>query len=55
MSASILAGGASLAVSQAKGGGIVHLTGFFNREYDPDIEHGKSKRPLPQSGSLMLL
>ena len=41
-------------VLQVKGGGIVHLTGFFNREYDPDIEHGKSGRPLLQSGSLLL-
>lgn len=27
---------------QAKGGGTIHLTGFFNREYDPDAENGKS-------------
>ena len=26
---------------QAKGGGIIHLTGFFNREYDPDLEQGE--------------
>eukprot|EP00903_Cladosiphon_okamuranus_P018106 g16663.t1 len=25
-------------IIEAKGGGIVHLTGFFNREYDPDLE-----------------
>ncbi|CAM9587443.1 unnamed protein product [Ectocarpus fasciculatus] len=24
---------------EAKGGGTVHLTGYFNREYDPDLEN----------------
>ncbi|CAN0075871.1 unnamed protein product [Pylaiella littoralis] len=26
-------------IIEAKGAGTVHLTGFFNREYDPDLEH----------------
>ncbi|CAM9856878.1 unnamed protein product [Scytosiphon promiscuus] len=28
-------------IIEAKGSGIVHLTGFFNREYDPDMEYGE--------------
>ena len=33
----------SVSFLQTEGTGVVHLTGFFNREYDPDLENGKTK------------